>query len=254
VTESGVALAARFSLPTNRLRYCGPDDAQAPFVRAITEERDLDAARDALLKFEALEPYLAAIAAKHGRDPLDHDVVEAYWIGNRLLDDFTREDFREVLDALHKRGLPRSVATRLAARLPEHPLPHHAFHVTFVGVGAVTRHVETTLPNMDFCRPSWGRVVRVGGGTASADRAAMRLDGARFGLGPAERIEFDVDTRFLSGLAVGDHVALHWSWPALILSADQLERLKDYTIRAFASASEAVTTGGSPGARATRAG
>src|SRR3972149_5287793 len=92
VTESGVALAARFSLPTNRLRYCGPDDAQAPFVRAITEGKDLNAAREALLRFEAPAPSLAAIAAKHGKDPLDHDVVEAYWIGNRLLDDFTRDD------------------------------------------------------------------------------------------------------------------------------------------------------------------
>ena len=239
MTESGVALAARFSLPTNRLRYCGPDDAQAPFVRAITEGKDLDAARKALLQFEALEPYLAAIAAKHGKDPLDHDVVEAYWIGNGLLDDFTRDDFRGILDALHRRGLPKSLASQIAARLPERPLPHHAFHVAFVGVGAVTGHVETTLPNMDTCRPSWGRVVRVGGGTALAERPPLRLDGERFVLGPPEPVEFDVDPRFLPGLAVGDTVAFHWGWPALILDSGQREQIETYTRRALAAASRA---------------
>ena len=97
---NGIQLGARFSLATNRLRYCGPADAEAHFLRTISEGTDSEATADALSQFEALSPYLRAIAAKHGRDPFDFDVVEAYWIGNDLLDSFTREDFRAILAEL----------------------------------------------------------------------------------------------------------------------------------------------------------
>jgi len=122
----GVQLAARFSIATNRLKYCGPADAEPALYRTIVEGKDLEASRKALLRFEALEPYLAAIAAKHGLDPLDRDVVEAYWIGNELLEAFTREDFRLLLEHLSRRGLPRFMADRLTEHLPERPIPDEA--------------------------------------------------------------------------------------------------------------------------------
>jgi len=37
-------------------------------------------------RFLGAWPYLSLIAAANARDPLDADVVEAYWVGNRLLD------------------------------------------------------------------------------------------------------------------------------------------------------------------------
>lgn len=236
----GVQLAARFSIATNRLRYCGPEDAEPALFRTIVGGEDLEPARHALLRFEALEPYLQAIAAKHGRDVLDHDVVEAYWIGNRLLDTFTREDFRGILDALVQRGLPPSMAGRLAAHLPDHPLPHHVFHVAYVGVGNVTGHVETTLPNMEACRPAWGRVNRVEGGSLQVEKPVLRLEGGRLGIGPAVEETVAYDPRFLPGVTVGDAVALHWSWPALVLEEGQVANLKEYTDRSLEAANAAM--------------
>ncbi|HLE46153.1 MAG TPA: DUF6390 family protein [Thermoplasmata archaeon] len=235
----GVQLCARFSIATNRLRYCGPEAADRSLYRSIVDGADLDASADALLKFEALEPYLGAIADKHGLDPLDFEVVEAYWIGNRLLEGFTREDFRGILDGFRKRGLPRKAAERLEAHLPENPLPHHAFHVTFVGVGAVTGKVATTVENMEKCRPAWARVTRVDGGALEVEKPSLTIDGG-IRLGPAGPARYEFDPRILPGVKAGDTVGLHWGWPALVLEPDQATRLAAYTVRALTDSSTAL--------------
>ncbi len=236
----GVQLAARFSIATNRLKYCGPADAEPALYRTIVEGKDMEASRKALLRFEALEPYLTAIAAKHGLDLLDHDVVEAYWIGNELLDDFTRDDFRLLLDELSRRGLPRFMADRLAGQLPQHPLPHHVFHVSFVGVGMVTGHVETTLPNMESCRPAWAKVIQKTKESLLMERPALVAERGRLSLGAPVQETVSYDPRILPGVRRGDDVVLHWSWPAMVLSPGQLTNLKAYTARSLESANEAL--------------
>ncbi len=236
----GVQLAARFSIATNRLKYCGPAEAEPVLFRTIAEGKDLEASRTSLLRFEALEPYLRAIAAKHGRDPLDHDVVEAYWIGNALLDGFTREDFRRILEALTRRGLPRTMAEALAAHLPDRPLPHHAFHVTYVGVGNVTGHVKTTLPNMEACRPAWARVVRVSKDKLEVEKPPLEYAEGRLRLGTPVQETVAYDPAVLPRVRKGDHVALHWSWPALVLTDGELANLREYTERSLSAASDAL--------------
>ncbi len=236
----GVQLAARFSIATNRLKYCGPADAEPALFRTIVKGKDLSNSRKLLLRFEALEPYLTAIAAKHGLDPLDHDVVEAYWIGNELLDGFTRDDFRGILDTLARRGLPKSMADAFAAHLPLRPLPHHVFHVSYVGVGNVTGHVKTTLPNMEACRPAWAKVLQVSKGQLDLEKPALTYARGRLGIGPSVRETLAYDPRVLAGVHKGDHVALHWNWPAVVLEDRQLTNLRTYTDRSLASANEAL--------------
>lgn len=239
----GIALGARFSLATNRLGYCGPDTAEPLLYGAITRGANLEAAGKALLRFEALAPYLEAIAAKHGRKPLDREVVEAYWIGNSLLDPFTREDFVGILESLVCRGLPRRMANRLADRLPSHPFPHHAFHVAYVGVGNVTGHVATTLANMEACRPALAEVEAVAGDVLVISKPSLREDGGRIEFGDRERTESRFDAQVLPGIRPGARVALHWGWPAMELSTEQAFALEHYSQRAWAMANEARVLG-----------
>ncbi len=184
---------------------------------------------------------MRAIAAKHDRDPFDFDVVEAYWIGNVLLDSFTREDFRAILAELGKHGLPRSIVAVLSSRLPDHPFPHHAFHVMFVGVGAVTGKVETTLDNMEKCRPGWGRVDHVDDGRIVVDRRPLRFEGGRLRLGEPERSAQVLDPRLLPHVEPGDWVAFHWDLPVAILTEAQRDRLATYTVRSIDAANGALT-------------
>lgn len=236
----GVELAARFSLATSRLQFCGPADAEPTLYASITDAAKRPAAREALSRFEALMPYLEAIGRKHRLDPFDRRVVEAYWIGNELLDEFGKADFLPILEALTRRGLPRSVAHRLSEHLPDRPLPHHAFHVCFVGVGAVTGHVETTLANMEACRPAWGRVVRVRDSTIAVSKPTLVADQRRLVLGPPSEATYTFDRRVVPDLAAGRSVALHWAWPAIVLTTTQLSAIARYTDQSITAANEAL--------------
>jgi len=236
----GIPLASRFSIATNRLNYCGPAEAEPLLYRAIVTGRGDAESRGALEGFEALLPYLRAIGEKHGLDPFDERVVEAYWIGNDLLDGFHREDFRGLLDALRRRGLPRSVAERLAAHLPGDPIPHHMFHVAFVGVGAVTGHVETTLPNLESCRPAWARVRERGPTTLKVVRRSLRIEKGRLVDGSEVPQEIAYDPRVVPDAAPGASVVVHWGWPALTLTPARSAVLRESTRRSLAAANEVL--------------
>jgi hypothetical protein len=236
----GVQLCARFSIATNRLEYCGPAGAEPGLYRAITEGQDLPSARDALARFEALMPYLEAIGAAHHRDPFDRRVVEAYWLGNELLDSFERREFVGILDRLTARGLPRSLAARLVEALPARPIPHHLFHVGFVGVGNVTGHVPTTLANMEACRPSWAEVRGVFDHQLDLLQPHLALEGERLVLAPAGPLRCPHDPKVVPDVAPGDTLALHWGLPALKLDPEQATRLRRYSELALAAANEAL--------------
>ena len=249
----GVALCARFSLATNRLAYCGPADAEPALYEAIVTGRGSPRAREALSRFEALMPYLEAIGAATGRDPFDREVVEAYWVGNGLLEAVDRGRFRALLEALTRRGLPPSIARRLAEHLPANPLAHHAFHVSFVGVGAVTGHVPTTVPNIESCRPALATVAAVRDGELEVTGPTVRASGPRLELAGALRRSLRYDPKVLEGPRSGSRVVVHWSWPALLLGDREASELERWTARSFAAANEALPAlgvdlgGGGPG-------
>jgi hypothetical protein len=232
----GVALAARFSLVTNRRQFCGPSDAEPSLYRACVTGEGTPAARSALRQFEALSPYLEAIGEKHRRDALDREVVEAYWIGNDLLEAFDRVDFVRILERLRRRGLPRSIAERLTGLVPDEAIPYHAFHVSFVGVGAVTGHVPTTVANMEECRPAWATVDRVDGDALSVRSAPLTWNGAHFALGTERGRRVTYDPQVLPEVAPGSAVAVHWGWPALVLTPGQRRALELYSTKSWRAA------------------
>ena len=85
-TLEGTRRFVRYAFMPNRLQYCGGDDSNAIMEHAITGE-GRSAATPALKKFTGALPYLTLIAHENGiADPFDARVVEAYWLGNELLD------------------------------------------------------------------------------------------------------------------------------------------------------------------------
>ncbi|MCL1594496.1 MAG: DUF6390 family protein [Actinomycetia bacterium] len=80
----GAALFARYAFPPNIHGFCGPTDTEL-VDGLLTAHGEAEIAH-IVQQFEGAWPYLELIAGCNGLDPLDRRVVEAYWVGNDLLD------------------------------------------------------------------------------------------------------------------------------------------------------------------------
>lgn len=214
---------ARYAYPPNELGYCGPDDASV-LLRRDSADAGQDIARHAR-QFEGAWPYLEIIAAAAGiTDPLDERVVEAYWIGNELLDNVDPESLVAQLQE-------RFVGQTGASWVPG--LAHHSFHVfaVYPWVGLLRRGTgnDVALSVLQQCRIRWGKVVAVRGERVEVLSQPLVLADGVLALGAAreESAAWSVQGRsLLSSVSVGNCVALHWDWVCDVLSAEQLAALE----------------------------
>ena len=233
-TLSGALRFAAYAYPPNALGYCGPDASHQLLQQVAAGVDDPDLRRLAR-GFDGAWPYLELIAAANGiRDPLDPGVVEAYWVGNAMLDRVGPRLLGSSLEVRFRRRAGRSWS-RLGYAVPEGAVPHHSFHVfgIYPWVGLLREgRVDEPLQVLDRCRVRWGRVVEVNGPRAVVASRPLCWDGRRLLLG-AERHE-DVVLRMdglgLAGsVAVGDWCSLHWDWVCERLTQRQLRALCRYT-------------------------
>lgn len=221
---NGVKLCCEFSGIPNKLEFCGPIksfEVFADFLKTGNKEQEV---RDLLTKFEGLYPYLKLIADKHSLDPFDERVVEAYWIGNELLDSFTIDDLKRFLPRLE---LPEKLTIDLQDRVPV-ALPCHLFNVLFVGVGRITGSVPTNVENMQKCMISWGKVIEVND-EIIVSGPVLEWNG---------KYVLSEKRRAISSLVkpkVGDWIAIHWNEIVHILSDKQVENLEKYTRKIIAA-------------------
>ena len=219
-SPGGAALFAQYAYPPNALGYCGPDGLGEllDLVGVPGRSPDADAGLRHLARaFEGAWPYLELIAQANGlADPLDRRVVEAYWIGNPLLD---RVPARLMVQSLDERfrgrvggTWDRLVATAAGAR------PHHSFHVfgIYPWVGLLRGgRVAEPLQVLDRCRIRAGRVVSVHGDRAVVESRPLEWDGRvlREGGPRPETVVVGSGGRSLAGALVpGEWCTLHWDW------------------------------------------
>jgi hypothetical protein len=230
-SQAGILRFIHYAFMPNRLGYCGPDDNRRLFDHGVAGEADPSLV-PSLARFLGPMPYLRAIAAGSGiPDVFDDRVVEAYWVGNDLLERFAARELYAALRERFRRELPPKVMDLIAEKIPAGALPHHSFHVfdVWLRVGKLDGNVLSTL---DHCRVSWGTVASVDGAVVAVDRPPLVLEGGKLAIGGAQRVYTTrlVDGRgFVTEVAAGDHVALHWGWVCERLSAAQARALARYT-------------------------
>jgi hypothetical protein len=228
-TLDGAGLFVRYAYPPNRLGYCGPDDVEALAHYGATGVSD-PGLRRLVGAFEGAYPYLELIAAAARiADPLDRRVVEAYWVGNRLLMDVEMGLLgRSMMDRFRARAGRNW--DRLAEAVWAGGLPHHSFHVfaVYPWVGLMREgRIEEPLHVLDRCRIRWGRVVGVEGVSVQVESRPLAYATGRLVLGEPAR-----EVVALSPGAVveaGDWVSLHWEWVCDRLTSRQLADLRGYS-------------------------
>jgi hypothetical protein len=234
--NTGPLLFARYAYPPNSLGYCGPDDHGALLeygAAGVTDRGLVELARG----FEGAWPYLQMIAAANRlADPLDARVVEAYWVGNGLLNQTDLREFGAFLDERFRRRAGRGWES-MAEAIPAGAVPHHSFHVfqVYPWVGLMRAGwSEHPLRVLDRCRIRWGRVVEVRGDLVTVRFRPLAWDGKELGLGPytLERVPVSVQGRgFVRDLLAGEWVSLHWDWVCDRLTPARLRALRHFTLR-----------------------
>ncbi len=125
----GMRLFARFAFMPNRLGYCG-GDVNAELLEYLKGDVADAGLRRHLTTFAAAYPYLQLIAESNGiPDPFDQRVVEAYWIGNDLLEGVEWDHYARHLHERFHRRLRSSTLELLVGKPPAGARAHHAFQV-----------------------------------------------------------------------------------------------------------------------------
>lgn len=246
----GPVLFVRYAFPPNHHGYCGPADSSAFFEYGATGTVD-GGLRSLAQQFAGAWPYLELIAGATGlSDPLDHRVVEAYWVGSPRLD---RIGVSAIGDSMDERfryragpGFPNLTEGVLAGGVP-----HHSFVVFCVypwtGLLGDDRRAAQALTVLDRCRIRWGRVLALQGDQVVVESSALTWDGRRLELGPpgTETAVRSMDgVGLASDLAVGDWVSLHWEWVCDRLTQRQLRSLRYYTQRHLSIVNDGVDHSG----------
>jgi hydrogenase maturation factor len=230
VALEGMSRFVRYGFMPNRLRYCGGDDNRTLFEYGI--ERVVDKGLQQLLvQFTGALPYLKLIAHANGlADPFDARVVEAYWLGNELLE---HVEMRQLYNSLAERfGKQLQGRTRdlVLGKAPAGARPHHSFHV--LDVHSRVGELPMAMHILESCRVSWGRVQQVDGGELLVQRQPLVLCDQKLGLGEPslERVVRQVDGRgFADAAQPGDWVSIHWGWVCEVISDRQQAQLERYT-------------------------
>ncbi len=231
----GLQLFARYAYPPNLRGFCGPDDHQALLQYGASGVTDPGLARLAQA-FAGPLPYLTVMAEATGiADPFDRRLVEAYWVGNPILDRVTVGAFGSVLDERFRRQMGGGWGFFEEA-IPAGSVPHHSFHVfaVYPWVGLLRGEQAEPLVVLDRCRIRWGTVLESAGETAVVRSRPLEWDGKRLHLGDgqAEVVRQATDgLRFIDPLRPGDLVSLHWDWVCDRLDRRSLGYLQRYTSR-----------------------
>lgn len=239
----GPVIFARYAYGPNRLGYCGPDGAQELFEQATEGGGEEAALRSLARGFEGAWPYLELIAEANGLpDPLNRRVVEAYWLGNDLLDAVGPDRLGRSLEIRFRPRLRTDGWRWLATKPPVGAKPVHAFHVldVFPRVGLMrTGEVDRALEVMDSCRIRWGRVEERLGDWLVVAAVPLVYEGGRLSLGGPrmERVQgWREGSGFIDAVEPGDVISIHWDWACDRLDARRLDDLIGWTTQELALA------------------
>jgi hypothetical protein len=226
---NGPLLFGRYAFMPNRLTYCGGDDNRALFDYCQAGVSD-PGLLHLLRQFTGAMPYLRLIARCNLiADPFDRRVVEAYWLGNELLQGVEARVLYDSLRERFARHMKAATLDLVLGKAPAGARPHHSFHVLEV---CPRNGWPQALDFMDNCRVSWGRVVAVTGATLTAAVRPLQLEGNNLVLSPPENREIkrQFDSHgFVDNVGVGDWISIHWGWACQALSPRQVTNLEEWT-------------------------
>lgn len=231
---NGILTCAKYAFAPNKLKYCGPEDRNKEIfdycLAGVADQR----LENLLRKFEVLYPYLKLIAASNEiADPFDWRVVEAYWIGNELLENVkSKSIYNHLLNDLDlKRRYDQKSLELIFGKVAGGARVHHSHHVLNVFKRVGIEDLPHTVTMMENCIISWGKIIKLQEKKCQIDKPRLSINGNKLTL-VSEKVVVPLQlgsAEFVSDLKVGDWVSMHWGWLCDKLTSHQVKNLAKYT-------------------------
>ena len=235
--SDGIIRCARYGFMPNHLTFCGPDKNKDLFHYCHSQNVD-QGLKNILEEFQTLYPYLKFIAKQNMiKDPFDKDVIEAYWIGNHLLENISKSKLHDYLidDLNVKKKFTLQSMNKLKNKIGSGAKANHNFHVLSIWKNINEIDSMQTLSSMDLCRISWGKVKKVNKSSLEVKYNPLVFND-RLSLGEpiSYKVNYKIDNKgFILNPKVGDWVSMHWGFVCEILSNLQVANLKKYTLESI---------------------
>ena len=229
----GLALCSRFSYPPNSLSLCGPDKKNDLNWYATTGNTD-KGTMEILSQFSTLYPYLILIASENKiKDPFDQKVVEAYWIGNKLLHQIPVTPFiAHSRDKIRlKEKIKKQDLYRIFDKISDGAFPHHSFHVLNIYKRTGHLNILHSVETMDACLINYGKIIKILPTTITVETKPLRLKNNRLvfdkNMNRMIMSQGEKDILFKQ-LKIGDLISYHWGYFCQKLTNIQLHHLIYY--------------------------
>lgn len=247
---SGIDLLLKYSYSPNLSGFCGPRNAAIiQDARLSGDGPSVTGIDDALQSFTGAVPYYELIARSNQiRDPFDARVIEAYWIGNDLLNNVEVATLFDHLRDRFKTRVGKKTLDLIAGQSVKGARPHHSFHVfdAFSKTGGFDRLglSDLALNRIDECRIGWGDfkgytdeskkqiiieyepIIKKELGLRREDRGKLI-----FGQLVQKILDNQIDGIVLfSDLQENDLLTFHWSRISDVITKVQATRLRAWTL------------------------
>lgn len=231
----GILRCSRYSFGPNRLHYCGPD-------RSASEM----GVESFLRQFKTLYPYLNLIARSNNiADPFDDRVVEAYWLGNELLENVGKERlYTFLIDDLEiKKKAKAKEMGWIERKIGERAVPHHSFHVLNLWRQTSDNQVAQSLKGLSECCINAGKILSVKGPEIVVETEPLIFLNGKIIMGePTKKTltrqleaEYDIEQ-----VVPGQIISFHWGVPCEVLTPLQAHNLKKYTLQNIKFTNETI--------------
>lgn len=225
---NGEELAARYAYPPNSKGYCGKPSFRSALAANVSGDKNSDLLRSELKHFKVHYAYLGLISKANGLDRFDKSVVEAFWIGNHLLEGVPTGSIAQFIIKDLFYGKKNSRAEELVEHLPEGVVPHHSFNSLYINF--VTESVERSLKNYDSCCITFGKVTGISGNRAMVLRQSIGWEnGFILREVPDSALLEKRGVQLVKGLKRGDLVSMHWGMVVQKIDRRGFNLLRKYT-------------------------
>ncbi|MFH0814929.1 MAG: DUF6390 family protein [Candidatus Falkowbacteria bacterium] len=239
--ERGIRMAAVFGCAPAQMKLCGRKDKETPQVlqNFLANKGGVDSARarEVLENFEAATEYYKLIAAANNiPDPFDERVVEAYWIGNDLLEKVKPDDIKKMIleKFVGAKMMTQEDAEARVAKLAADIVAHHNFHV--LALGAASAEARQVAGLYELCSVNFGKVVGVEDNKVTIKYKPLVLEDSGFTVSNNEVAkQLTWDKNVAPEIKNGDSVCFHWNQVCQKLTEAQARNLAEYTRVALSS-------------------